>query len=107
MSLNQSPTEDGVCLIDLIPDDGPTDEEIIRQMSHQDLLYDLKPIMQEKLSAKEQEVIQLRFFSEEQPDGVSRAAIGKKWSCHAENVRQAERRAILKLAMNCRSLVVA
>jgi DNA-directed RNA polymerase sigma subunit (sigma70/sigma32) len=52
-------------------------------------------------------VIQLRFFSQEKPEGVSRASIGKKWSCHAENVRQAERRAISKLAMNSGLLVVA
>ena len=107
MSLNQAPLDDGSSLIDLIPSDEPTDEEILRRMSLETLLYDLKPVMQAKLSEKEQEVIQLRFFSQEQPEGVSRAAIGKKWSCHAENVRQAERRALLKLAMHCRSLVVA
>ena len=107
MSLNQTPLDDGSSLIDLIPSDGPTDEEILRRMSLETLLYDLKPVMQAKLSEKEQEVIQLRFFSQEQPDGVSRASIGRKWSCQAENVRQAERRAVSKLAMNCHMLVVA
>jgi RNA polymerase primary sigma factor len=107
VSLNQSPMEDGGTLIDRLPSDSPTDEEVLRRMSLETLLYDLKPVMQEKLSEKEQEVIQLRFFNQTQPEGVSRASIGKKWSCHAENVRQAERRAISKLAMNCHMLVVA
>jgi RNA polymerase primary sigma factor len=107
VSLNQSPMEDGGTLIDRLPSNGLTEEEIIRQMSLETLLYDLKPIMEQKLSAKEQEVIQLRFFSQEQPDGVSRTVIGRKWSCQAENVRQIERRAISKLAMNSHMLVVA
>ena len=107
VSLNQSPMEDGGTLIDRLPSDSPTDEEVLRRMSLETLLYDLKPIMEQKLSRKEQEVIQLRFFNQEKPDGVPRTVIGKKWSCHAENVRQAERRAISKLARNCHMMVVA
>ena len=109
VSLNQSPMEDGGTLIDRLPSNSPTDEEIIRQMSLETLLYDLKPIMDQKLSKKEQEVIQLRFFSQEQPDEVSRTTIGKIMSMHPEGVRHAERRAIFKLARSCRcqTLVVA
>ena len=109
ISLNQTPLEDGGSLIDLLPSNGPTDEEIIRQMSLETLLYDLKPIMDQKLSKKEQEVIQLRFFSQEQPDEVSRTTIGKIMSMHPEGVRHAERRAVFKLSRSCRcqTLVVA
>ncbi len=107
MSLNQTPLEDGGSLIDLLPSDSPTDEEVLRRMSLETLLYDLKPVMHQKLSEKEQEVIQLRFFSQEQSDVLAYRVVAKKLkSCH-ETVAKAERRAILKLAMNCHMQVVA
>ena len=107
MSLNQSPTEDGGCLIDLIPSDGPNDEEIIREMSHQDLLYDLKPIMQNKLSNKEQEVIQLRFFNQSKTKVATFTDVAKTMGLSRERIRQHEAIALMKLSVACRHRAIA
>jgi RNA polymerase primary sigma factor len=102
VSLNQSPMEDGGSLIDRLPSGGPTDEEILRQISHQDLLYDLKPIMNNKLSNKEQEVIQLRFFNQSKTDVATFTDVAKILGLSRERVRQHESIALRKLSIACR-----
>ena len=104
ISLNQSPMEDGGTLIDRLPSDSPTDEEVLRRMSLETLLYDLKPVMEAKLSEKEQEVIQLRFFSQEKLDPLSYREVAEKVKACHDTVARAERRAIAKLELACEAM---
>ena len=100
---SKATTSDGASeIIDLIPD-SKSQEEVLEAMEVESQLHDLKPIIQEKLRPKEQEVIQLRFFTPwtaenaRALDGMTLTAISKQMGVSREAVRQVEARAIGRL----------
>lgn len=107
-SLHDSATDDGgLMLLDMIQADTPTDEEVLRAYATQDLLYDLKPVMESRLSRTEQEVVQLRFFNQEKPEGAFLSEIARVMGVSRERIRQHEGNAIRKLAIGYRQRAIA
>ena len=94
--------EDASEILDLIADK-TSEEDVWESMEIESQLAQLKPIMQERLKPREQEVIQLRFFSQattknpNEPELMSMAEAGRKLGVSRERARQIEARALGRL----------
>ena len=103
VSLNQKATEDGSELIDLQGAEEDV-EDTLRRLEHERLMVQLPEVMP-KLSRKEAEVIQLRFFTESKTsrrsgrlaDGYTLAELGDHFGISRERARQIQTTGLRKL----------
>jgi len=103
VSLNQKCTEDGSELIDLQGAEEDV-EDTLRRLEHERLMVHLPEVLP-KLTRKEAEVIQLRFFTESKTsrrngrsaDGYTLSELGEHFNISRERARQIQTKGLLKL----------
>ena len=100
-SLNTATCDDGSELLDIIPAELPTAEEVLEDANKQHIIGELKAYVP-SLNQTQQEVIQRSFFSEYHAEGESLASIAKDMGISRDTARQHKNKAIRRLMVKAR-----